>query len=460
MSLLIALAVASTFSHSQPIAEGKYDKVVDAIRIKGMTELHAFEMLRDLTTTVGSRLSGSEGDAKAIIWGTKTMEKLGFQNIKNMPCMVPHWVRGKQEEAILFGHGDITTKLNCTALGGSVQTPPGGIFAEVIEASSLEEAAKLGEKVKGKILFLSGAMPPENIRTGASYGVAVQQRVRGAVAGSKLGAVAVVIRAVSTMNDDEPHTGTMRYEEGTTKIPAAALGVQSAVKLGSALRSGIKVQLRLVLSCETLPDVPSANVIGEIVGSEKPEEVIVIGGHLDSWDKGTGAHDDGAGVVHALEALRLIKELGLKPKRTIRAVLFANEESMGRGAAAYAAYAKDAKEKHIAAIESDAGGFAPRNISCSFDAKKLKRLSKWEPALRVFEVDRLTPGGGGGADVGPLGPLGAVLFGLEPESQRYFDYHHSHNDTLDKVNPRELQLGANAMALLCWMISEEGISSK
>jgi|CXWL01.1.fsa_nt_gi hypothetical protein len=460
MSLLLALAVASSISTAVTPIETKYDKVVDAIRIKGMTELRAFEMLRDLTTTVGARLSGSENDANAVIWGTKTMEALGFQSIKNMPCMVPHWVRGRFESATIIGADGDETNLNCTALGLSIGTPAGGSVAEVIEANSIAEAEKLGAAVKGKILFLSGQMPPENIRTGASYGAAVQQRVRGAAAGAKLGAIAVVIRAVSTMDDDEPHTGTMRYEDGVTRIPAAALGVKSAIRLSQALRSGKKFQLRLVLSCETLPDVPSANVIGEITGSEKPNEVIVVGGHLDSWDKGTGAHDDGAGVVHALEALRLIKELGLKPKRTIRAVLFANEESMGRGAAAYAAYAKDSKEKHIAAIESDAGGFAPRNISCSFDAKKLKRLAKWEPYLRIFEVDRLTPGGGGGADVGPLGPLGAVLFGLEPESQRYFDYHHSHNDTLDKVNPRELQLGANALALLCWMISEEGISNK
>lgn len=450
-TLLVSLALLA------PQSDSKYDPMTRILLKKGMAELGAYAMLEDLTTKVGHRMCGSEGDAKAVAWGKATMERLGFQNVRTMPCMVPHWVRGSVESCVAKRSGADPVRLNGTALGGSIGVEGAALEAGVVEVRSLDECAKLGERAKGKIVFFNGAMPPENLRTFASYGVAVQQRGGGAIAAAKVGAVGVLVRSVSTMNDDEPHTGAMRYDPAVPKIPAMALGVQSAEKLSAMLRDDPDTKVAFKLSCETLPDAPSANVIGEIVGNEKPNEVIVVGGHLDSWDKGTGAHDDGAGVTQALEALRLIKEIGWQPKRTIRVVLFANEEMGGRGARAYADYAKSAKEKHIAAIESDSGGFAPRAFGCSYDSNKLKRLNKWRAPLAAFGIDRLEPGSGGGADVGPLGPLGAVLFGLEPESQRYFDYHHSNNDTLDKVNPRELELGALSLAALCWLISEEGV---
>lgn len=447
LAFLCPLAVGLATSQSPG------DDTAKRLSDKGLRELGAYSLLRELTTNVGARLSGSPQADKAVAWGLATMKRRRFDDPHLMPCKVPRWVRGKEEVRLLTSRGG---KLACYALGGSVGTPRGGIEGEVIEVRSLEEAARQG--AKGKIVFFNRPMDPTLLNTFGAYGGAVDQRFGGAVAAAKAGAIAVLVRSMTHESDDEPHTGAMGYEDGVAKIPAAAVSIKAANSLSGLLklaRGPIKV--RLELGCRTLPDAPSANVVGEVRGSEHPEEVIVMGGHLDSWDKGQGAHDDGAGVCQSLEALRLIKQLGLKPKRTIRVVLFMNEENGSRGADAYAAYAKTAMEKHIAGIESDSGGFAPRGFTTSLDAQKARALDKWLPALASFEADRFFAGGGGGADVGPLEKQGAVLFGLEPESQRYFGYHHSNKDTLDKVNPRELELGALAMATLAWRISEEGL---
>lgn len=449
MNSVIAF-LAITFA---PIQSSPMDQAV-ALKNVGLTDLSSYPLLVELTSKVGPRLSGSKGAERAVEWGKATMERLGFQNVRLQPCMVPHWERGV--ETLTAKDGTKSIPLNCCALGGSVATPKEGIEAEVIMVNSLEEGEKLGDKAKGKIVFFNGAFDPTHVSTFAAYGGAVGQRSRGASSVSKFGAVAVLVRSMSSGMDDEPHTGAMRYDDGIAKIPAAAVGTRSANYLASRIKSGT-TKVKLTLGCQTFPDAPSHNVMGEIVGSQFPNEVIVVGGHLDSWDKGTGAHDDGAGCVQSMDVLRMIKKLGWKPKRTIRAVLFMNEENGGRGAAAYADAAKNSKEKHIAAIESDAGGFAPRGFNCSFDPTQIKKLDAWLPFLSLAEAEKLTPNGGGGADIGPLKPLGTVLFGLEPESQRYFDYHHSHNDTIEKVNPRELQLGAISMAILAWLISENGI---
>jgi carboxypeptidase Q len=256
--------------------------------------------------------------------------------------------------------------------------------------------------------------------------------------------------------DNVPHTGAMHYVDGVAKIPSAAVSTAGADKLSALLKSGKKVRLRLTLSCKTLPDIESANVIGEIRGSERPNEVIVIGGHLDSWDKGQGAHDDGAGVVQSLETLRLMRELGLKPKRTIRCVLFMNEENGLRGGKAYAEQKRSSDERHIAAIESDAGGFAPLGFGVSTDSATFEKIKNFSGALQEIGADRIRKGGGG-ADISPLASAGVPQIGLLPENQRYFDYHHSDNDTIDKVNPRELELGAIAMAILSYEIAQDGL---
>ncbi|HWA84459.1 MAG TPA: M20/M25/M40 family metallo-hydrolase [Fimbriimonadaceae bacterium] len=429
---------------------GKYTTFVEKIGDRGLNQLGAYDLLRELTTKIGGRLSGSPQAAKAVEWGEKTMKRLGFDNVHLVPCMVPHWVRGSVEKCSAED-SDGTIQLACCALGGSVGTPAAGVTAPVIEVQSVEEALKLGDKAKGKIIFFNRPFDAALVNTFAQYGKAGDQRFVGPATAAKVGAVAALVRSLTGDPDNVPHTGVTE----NSSIPCAALSVVAANALSDALKAHPELTVNLKLSCETLPDVPSASVVGELTGTEKPNEVIVMGGHLDSWDKGQGAHDDGAGVTQSLEALHLLKELGFRPKRTIRVVLFMNEENGGRGAEAYAAYAKTAKEKHIAAIESDSGGFAPRSFSCSL--KDAGRLNKWLPTLSAFEAEKITGGGGGGADVDPLQAVGAVLFGLEPESQRYFDYHHSDKDTLDKVNPRELELGSLSMATLAWLISEEGI---
>lgn len=424
----------------------------NAFRVKGLSELKAFDMLRELSDGIGSRLNGSVGQAQAVEWADATMRRLGFQNVRRQPVMVPHWVRGNAERCELAGGATLT----CCALGNSPATPAGGVTAEVIEVHSLKEVEVLGGRAKGKIIFYNRPFDQTFVSPGEAYGTAGDQRFEGPAAAANVGAAATLVRSMTADHDDVPHTGVTVFGTGP-KIPAVALSLVAADRLEVELKANPSAQVHLELDCETLPDVPSANVIGEIVGSEKPNEVIVIGGHLDSWDKGRGAHDDGAGDVHALEALRIIHDLGWHPKRTIRVVLWMNEENSGTGARAYLDYAKSAKEKQIAAIESDSGGFAPHGFGTSLKGRRAARLERWSPALGSVEAGYFTPGGETGADVEPLAETGAALFGLDVEMQRYFDYHHSAKDTLDKVHPRELELGAISMALLAWLISENGV---
>lgn len=437
-------------------AQSKYDPMVKALADKGMHDMGAYSLLQELSGGIGARLSGSPEAAKAVEWGKATMERLGFQNVRLIPCMVPHWVRGEKEELVMVDPSGTEIPLSCCALGMSSASPDGGVTAQVIEVHSVDEAKKLGDAAKDKIVFYNGPMDPTMMNTFGAYGSAGGQRFNGPLTAAKLGAVGALVRSMTMDPDDFPHTGVTEFGTNDPKIPAVALSIVAANKLSDALKSG-PVTVRLTTHCQILPDEPSANVVGEITGSEKPNEVIVMGGHLDSWDLGRGAHDDGAGIVESLEALRIIHDLGWKPKRTIRVVLWMNEENGSRGAQAYVAYAKQASEKHIAGMESDSGGFAPRGFGVSLKPNKAKALNKWLPALSHFEIERFYPGGEGGADVVGLAEVHAVVFGLIPESQRYFDYHHSAKDTIDKVNPRELELGALSMATLAWLISEEGV---
>jgi carboxypeptidase Q len=426
------------------------DPALERIRIEGMGHPQAFGLLKELTKGIGHRLSGSPEAAKAVVWGERRMRELGFQNVHLVPCKVPHWVRGKAEKATLLS-GARHESLAVCALGGSIATPKGGIEAPVIAVNSLAEATALGDRAKGKIVFFNRRFDPTLLNTFAAYGGAVDQRSRGASTAARVGAVAVLVRSMSTADDDKPHTGAMNYSSDAPKIPAAALSTLAANRLEDALTKNSSVNVRLEMNCETLPEVDSASVVGELTGSEFPRQVVVMGGHLDSWDLGEGAHDDGAGVTQSLEALSILKRLGLRPKRTIRVVLFMNEENGGAGGRAYAA--SRGEEKAFAAIESDSGGFAPRAFGVTGTADQIAEIQAFLPSLRSVGIERIGAGGGG-SDIGPLGPLGAILIGLEPESQRYFDYHHSWNDTLDRVNPRELQLGAVAMSMLAWQLSE------
>jgi len=448
--LRFSLALAFLALCAAGLGQTKYTEFVSKMADRGMNQLGAYDLLRDVTTNIGARPSGSPEAAKAVAWARSEMTHFGFQNVHLVPCTVHHWVRGKVEKCTAQD-SDGTIQLACCALGGSPATPADGVTAPVIEVQSIQECAKLGDQAKGKIIFFNRPFDNAQIDTFAQYGRAVDQRIEGPAVAAKVGAVAALVRSMTSDPDNVPHTG---MTSGST-IPCAALSIVAADNLSDAVKAHPELTANLKLDCQTLPDVQSADVVGELTGSQDPSDVIVMGGHLDSWDKGQGAHDDGAGVTQSLEALHLLKELGFRPKRTIRVVLFMDEEMGGRGTEAYAAYAKSSKEKTIAAIESDSGGFAPRAIGCSL--KNVDKLKKWESDLSAFEADRIEPNRGGDADIAPLAPLGAVLFALEPESQRYFDYHHSDKDTLDKVNPRELELGSLSMATLAWLLSEEGI---
>lgn len=414
----------------------------------------AYENLRYLCKRVGPRLSGSPQAQKAVEATARMLKEAGADTVYLQPCMVPHWERGAKEQGIVTYAGK-QKALNVCALGMSIGTPTAGIKAGVIEVRNFEELEKLPDAtVKGKIVFFNYAMRPELIQGG--YGDAVRYRSNGPVAAAKKGAVAVMIRSVTHSLDNYPHTGTTRYDSGVTKIPAFACSTMDAEWLSKQLKLRMPVQLFLKSSCKQGPDVLSYNVIGEIRGSEKPEEIITAGGHLDSWDLAEGAHDDGSGCVQSIEVIRAIKALGWKPKRTIRAVMFMNEENGLRGGTAYAAFAKQLNEQHIFAVESDAGGFGVETLGVSGKPNQFAQIKSWESLLRPYGIYEIS-NGGGGADIGPLKPLGTVMCGVNPNSQRYFDHHHAANDVFEAVNKRELELGAFSMAAICWLVSQYGL---
>jgi Zn-dependent M28 family amino/carboxypeptidase len=389
------------------------------------------------------------------------MKRAGLDRVRLEPVMVPHWVRGEVETASYQPGGAnadapaSALPLSICALGGSIGTPAGGITAEVLEVRSSEELRAVGERAKGKIIFFNRPFDAGLFDTFSAYGGAVGQRGSGAVEAARAGGVAALVRSMTGRRDDVPHTGSMGYAGDVRKVPAAAVSTVGADRLSQALKADPKLSLTLVLSCETLPDAPSSNVLGELVGAEKPGEVIVIGGHLDSWDNGQGAHDDGAGCVHAIEALRLLKALGIRPKRTIRAVMFMNEENGNRGGIAYAAAARPG-EIAVAAIESDRGGGMPHGFSVGGGPAVLAAVSKWAPIFEPLDLDRFRAGGGG-VDISPLMAKGVPGFEIIVDTQRYFDYHHSDNDVLSEVNERELELGAIALALFSYTLAEEGL---
>ncbi|MBM2842002.1 MAG: peptidase [Bacteroidetes bacterium] len=456
-ALCALLLAATSFTFSSAPSGLSYDSVATMLLEAGLRNCEAFEMLKELTSQAPHRLSGSKGAAKAVDLAKQMMLQRGFDNVHLETVTVPHWVRGPVEEAMITrSAAKRGTSLTVCALGGSIATPKNGIEGEVVEVRSLDEAKALGGSAKNKIIFYNRAFDPTKLNTFEAYGGAVDQRSRGAIAAARVGAVAVLVRSMTDVIDDVPHTGMMNYADTVKKIPAAAISTLDAEMLSRLLSSEKSVRVRLKLSCQTLQDAPSANVVGEITGSEKPNEIIVVGGHLDCWDKGQGAHDDGAGCVQAIEVVNLIKKLGLRPKRTIRAVMFMNEENGNRGGKAYPDAPERSGEKHVAMIESDRGGFAPRGITVQADSSVLPKVQQWSSLFERPNAGRIQSGYSG-VDVFPTVERGVPGFGLDVESHRYFDYHHSDNDTIDKVNPRELEMGAIVEALLCWLISEEGL---
>jgi Zn-dependent M28 family amino/carboxypeptidase len=451
--LLLLCLYIRDYSFSQ--SKQMYDSLARSLITTGLTSGKAYELLHELCFSIGHRLSGSSQAAQAVEWSKNKMNEFQFDNVRLESLFVPHWVRGNTEEAaMLNANGEPQIPLTVCALGGSIGTSPEGITAAVLEVQSFEELHSLQEKAKGKIIFFNRPMPKEKIMPFEAYGSAVNQRGSGAIEAAKVGGVAALVRSMTMRRDDVPHTGSMSYNDTVKKIPSAAISILDAELLSAALSKEKNVSINLKLSCETLPDVPSANVIGEIVGSEKPEEIILVGGHLDSWDKGHGAHDDGAGCVQTIEALRILKQLGLQPKRTIRAVLFMNEENGLRGGKHYAQ--SHSNEKHLAAIEADAGGFSPRGFGISTDSIRFEKIKTWAYLFASIDADNFKKGGGG-ADISELAKQGIPVLGLRVDTQRYFDYHHSDNDTFDKVHERELELGAIALAILVYVLAEEGL---
>ena len=417
-----------------------------------LKERKGYEYLRELCE-IGPRLSGSENSIKAINWAYEKMKSLGFDKVWLQPVMVPHWERGDIESCTILG---LDKKLSVLALGGSVATTAEGITAEVIEVKTFEELAKRKDEAKGKIVFFSRALDQGEVNTFSGYGGAINQRIEGAIEAAKYGAVGVVIRSITTKYDNVPHTGVMSYADSLPKIPAAALGYLDADFLSNELKKNPHLKIILKLSCQTLPDAQSYNVIGEIKGSEFPDEIILVGGHFDSWDVGDGAHDDGAGCIQSMEVLDLMKRLNLKLKRTLRCVFFINEENGSCGATEYANFADTSNQTHLAVIESDRGAFTPIGFYVDTDSTEiLNKLQSWMPILEKANIEWIKKGGSG-VDVQKI-KNAKLQIGYVPDDQRYMDYHHSANDVFEEVHPREFELGTAAIAILAYLLCEEGL---
>lgn len=455
---LISIFTLTTFSFAQT-KEHKTDAAfIDRIYDQSLTDSRCYPWLEYLSLRIGHRLSGSTGADKAVRWTQSMLDTMGLDSVWLQPCMVPHWVRGEKEQVrVVSSQKSGSFPMAALALGGSI---PGKVQAEVVEVKSWEQLDELGSAaIKGKIVFYNRPMDATLIRTFEAYGGCVDQRVGGASRAAKYGAVAVLVRSMTLRLDDVPHTGTMHYDSAYTLIPAAAISTMAAEKLSKALREDAGTKVSIQLNCKTLPDAPSYNVIGEIRGSERPNDIILVGGHLDSWDVGHGSHDDGAGVVQSMDVLFVLKALGYKPRHTIRCVLFMNEENGLRGGKAYAAETERKGEFPLASIESDAGGFTPRGFSFEGDeavfGKFFDQLLTFQSHFEPYGL-RFTKGGSG-ADISPLRGMKGLLSGYSPDSQRYFDYHHAETDTFDKVNKRELELGTASMAALVYLIDKYGL---
>ncbi len=421
----------------------------------------AYENLRTLCKTVGARLSGSPQMYKAEEWGLASLRDAGAGKVYLQDCLVPHWVRGGKDMAWVM-YMDAKGKpvkeyLDVLALGNSLGTGKNGVKAKVILINNFDELEKRKEEIKGKIVFYNYPFNPTYLQPFRAYGESGLYRRSGPSRAAKYGALAVVIRSMSASTDNHPHTGATQYDSTLPKIPCAAMGLRDADKLSKLLADGKQIELYYQSNARFLPDITGHNVIGEITGSEFPNEVITIGGHLDSWDPAEGAHDDGAGCVHSIEVLRALKAVGYQPKRTIRIVLFANEENGLRGGNKYAEAGKTSGEKFYFALESDAGGFTPRSFGCTVSKEQLEKMQAWVPLLLPYGVYQITMGGGG-ADIGPLNRnFKTPLAGLVPDGQRYFDIHHARSDVFENVNKRELELGAVNMTALIYLVDKYGL---
>ena len=451
--LLYFFVVTLSFSlSSQDLNDHKV--FIDKVYNEALSNGQSYEWLDYLSNEIGGRLSGSINYDRSVKWGKDELNLIGIDSVWLQPVMIPKWVRGAPEYAHIESSPGNTISVPIAALGGSISTPSIGISANVIEVKSFDELNNIGkDSISGKIIFFNRKMDPTLINTFQSYGGSVNQRTQGAAKAAKLGAIGVIVRSMTTTLDDYPHTGSMYYDglELNERIPAAAISTNGAELLSSMLSLNPNIKFFFRQNSKNFPDVLSYNVIGQIDGSERSDEIIVVGGHLDSWDLGDGSHDDGAGIVQSMEVLRILKSLNYKPKRTIRVVLFANEENGLRGGNKYAELAKKNNETHFFALESDAGGFTPRGFSFDTSESEFNSLKEFKHLFKEYGADDFIIGGSG-ADIGPLKDNKIILAGLRPDPQRYFDYHHAASDTFDKINKRELELGAAAMTALVYLL--------
>lgn len=422
---------------------------------EALTKGKAHEDLRQLCKDVGPRLSGSLSAQMAVEWSEQKMKSYGFDKVYLQEIKVPHWERGTKEVAWIKDRKNKLQRLNILALGGSIGTN-GILRGDVIVFKHIDDLKKAKpEFVKGKIVFINQPMDAAQIVTFRAYGGCYPVRGDGAVEAGKLGAKAVIIRSLGMPVDEHPHTGSVHYDDAVTKIPAAAISTKDAEWLAEKAKLET-VELCLEMDCKSLPDVTSYNVIAELTGSKSPEKIITFGGHLDSWDTGEGAHDDGAGVIHCLEALRILKVLGYRPNYTLRVVFFMNEENGNKGGLTYAQWSADKKEIQIAALESDRGGFAPRGFGCDGSDEQVQFLQTLAHYFKPYDL-HLFEKGYGGVDIGPLKNhfQGIPLFGFIPDSQRYFDFHHAPSDVFENVNKRELELGAASIAAFIYLLDKK-----
>jgi len=464
LPFLLLFAFTVQFSFAQTEDSIFIKRISDEILTNGK----AYENLRHLTKKIGARLAGSPGMVKSEQWGLNVMQESGADKAWMQECIVPHWVRGGKDIAsavylpaqseVKSGSSPRTVvkELDIVALGNSVGTGNNALTAEVVLVNSFDELEKRKEEVRDKIVFYNYRFNPTYINTFLSYRDAGQYRGQGPSRAAKYGAKAVIVRSMSHATDNNPHTGATRYDSAYAKIPAVAIGLRDADWLSEQLKTAdMKVSLKT--NGHFLPDTIGHNIIGELRGAEFPDEIITVGGHLDSWDNCEGAHDDGAGCVQTIEILRAFKAIGYKPKRTIRFVLFANEENGLRGGNKYAEEAKAKNEKHILAMESDAGGFTPRSLGFSGSDVQYEKVLSWKALIAPYGCTEINKGGGG-ADIGPLNrALKTPTASLNPDSQRYFDIHHARSDVFEAVNKRELELGAVNMAAFIYLVDKYGL---
>lgn len=429
-------------------------KISDEIMINGK----AYDNLRYICKKIGPRLSGSANAQKAVEATAKMLKDAGADTVYLQPCRVPHWVRGTKETGYIEMATGKKYTLNLCALGNSVGTGKSGITAGIVEVKSIGEIHQLGEKVlDGKIVFINFEMDPTNIiDVFLSYGKSGIGRWGAPTIAAKYGAVGAMVRSMAINPDDFPHTGVTVYNDSFPKIPAVAISTNDANWLSKQLRMKMQMTAFFQTNCKMLADAPSFNVIGEIKGTEFPNEIITVGGHLDSWDLAEGAHDDGAGCVQSIEIIRALKATGIKPKRTIRAVMFMNEENGGRGGKKYEELAELNNEKHVFALESDAGGFSPRSFSFDNADMQFDKISSWKELFADYGVYKFSKGWGG-SDIEPLKKLNTVLCASVPDTQRYFDIHHAVTDTFESVSRRELHLGSVTMAALIYLVDKYGL---